>query len=110
MHKSFPNHTRPSGFRRTDPDAGSVIGLIFAHQMSENIRRLNQVTDKYRTEFVNMLNISLRPAYPANGVVVMDLVSDTILVSTSRKGRNSLAEPADDNRNSSCSRPNRTCM
>ena len=27
-------------FDEEDPDAGSVIGLIFAHQMSENIRRI----------------------------------------------------------------------
>ena len=42
--------------------------------MSDNIRKMNLVMEKYHTEFVNMLNLSLRPAYPASGVVVMDLI------------------------------------
>jgi len=84
-------------FDERDPDAGSVIGLIFAHQMSENVRRLNQVTDKYRTEFVNMLNLSLKPAYPASGVVVMELISDTVSGIGIPKGTKLLGQPADDN-------------
>ena len=42
--------------------------------MSENIRKMNLVLDKYHTEFVNMLNLSLRPAYPASGVAVLELL------------------------------------
>jgi len=65
-------------FNVNNPDAGSVIGLIFSHQMAESIKKLNQVLGKYRTEFVNMLNLSLLSAYPASGVVIMDLIEDTI--------------------------------
>ena len=35
---------------------------------------MNLVLDKYHTEFVNMLNLSLRPAYPASGVAVLELL------------------------------------
>jgi hypothetical protein len=65
-------------FDPDDPDIGSVIGLIFGEQLSDNIDRLNHLPEKYRTEFVNMLNIGLQPAHPARGVVVMELIHDTV--------------------------------
>lgn len=61
-----------------DPDVGLTAGLIFTSQMAGNLRRLNQVVEKYHTEFVNMLNLSLLPAYPAGGVAVLDLIQDTV--------------------------------
>lgn len=72
------SYTPEWAFSETDPDVGSVVGLVFANQMSENIRKMNLVMEKYHTEFVNMLNLSLRPAYPASGVVVMNLIAGTI--------------------------------
>ena len=65
-------------FDTKNPDTGSVIGLIFANQLEENIKKVNQVIDKYHTEFVNLLNIGLLPAYPAHGIAVMELIEDTI--------------------------------
>lgn len=65
-------------FDTKNPDTGSVIALIFANQLKENIKKVNQVIDKYHTEFVNLLNIGLLPAYPAHGVAVMELIEDTI--------------------------------
>ena len=65
-------------FDPDDPDVGATIALIFANQMGENIRRLNQVMGKYHTEFVNMLNISLLPASPASGMAVVELIRDTV--------------------------------
>ena len=61
------SYTPEWAFSDVNPDVGSVVGLIFANQMEENIRRMNLVMEKYHTEFVNMLNLSLRPAYPAGG-------------------------------------------
>ena len=72
------SYTPEWAFSETNPDVGSVVGLVFANQMSENIRKMNLVMEKYHTEFVNMLNLSLRPAYPASGVVVMNLIAGTI--------------------------------
>ena len=72
------SYTPEWDFSEKNPDAGSVIGLIFANQMGENIKKINLVMEKYRTEFVNMLNLSLRPAYPANGAIVIELIQGTI--------------------------------
>lgn len=72
------SYTPEWAFSESNPDVGSVVGLIFANQMSDNIRKMNLVMEKYHTEFVNMLNLSLRPAYPASGVVVMDLIQGSI--------------------------------
>lgn len=65
-------------FDPSNPDIGSTIALIFSEQMADNIRRLNQVMDNYHTEFVNMLGISLLPAFPASGVAVIKLIRDTV--------------------------------
>lgn len=72
------SYTPEWAFSDVNPDVGSVVGLIFANQMEENIRRMNLVMEKYHTEFVNMLNLSLRPAYPACGVVVMNLIEGSV--------------------------------
>lgn len=60
------------------PDIGTAIARIFAGQMEENIGRVNDILECYQTEFVNMLDISLLPAKPSSGIVVMQLVADTI--------------------------------
>lgn len=65
-------------FDRVRPDVGGVLALIFARQMAGNLDRLNQTIGKYHTEFVNLLGVSLRPAYPASGVVIASLVGDTV--------------------------------
>lgn len=65
-------------FDRKNPDAGSVIALIFANQMAENIRKFNQVLDKYQVEFVNMLGVSLEPAKPACAMVVVNMVDHVL--------------------------------
>jgi len=65
-------------FDTSDPDIGSVLALLFASQMAGNIRRLNQVVDKYHTEFINLLDLSLKAAYPAAGVAVFELIPDTV--------------------------------
>lgn len=65
-------------FDAEHPDVGSVLALIFTRQMERNLSRLNQVIPKFHTEFVNMLSISLLPAQPARGVVLMNLIRDTI--------------------------------
>lgn len=79
-------------FDRENPDIGSVIAKIFAAQMAGNIKRYNQVLERYHTEFVNMLGISLLPPKPATATVVMDLVRDTIPGATVYKGTKLLAE------------------
>lgn len=84
-------YTPEWSFDTKNPDAGSVIAMIFANQMQENIRKFNFVLDKYRTELINMFGISLLPAKPACAVVVMEAsdLADGILVP---KGTKLLAE------------------
>lgn len=72
------SYTPEWNFDPDDPDVGAAIALIFANQMGENLKRLNQVLGKYHTEFVNMLNVSLLPAYPASGMAVVELIRDTV--------------------------------
>ena len=63
---------------RRDPDIGSVLALIFTNQMADNIRRLNQLPEKYHTEFANLLGLTLKPAYPAAGAAVVELLRGTV--------------------------------
>ncbi|MCL1806970.1 MAG: hypothetical protein FWG31_04635 [Oscillospiraceae bacterium] len=72
------SYTPEWNFDPSNPDAGAVIGLIYAHQTGGTIRRLNQTFAKYQTEFVNMLSLPLKPAHPARGAVVVELTRDTI--------------------------------
>ncbi|MCR5520634.1 MAG: hypothetical protein K6F44_01835 [Lachnospiraceae bacterium] len=73
-------------FDTENPDIGSVIGIIFAEQMAENVGRFNELIDVYHTELANMTGISLLPAQPASTTVVMELASDTVPGSFVRKG------------------------
>lgn len=65
-------------FDRRNPDVGSTLALIYTNQMADNIRRYNQLPEKYHTEFVNMLGLTLQPAYPASGVVVAELMRESV--------------------------------
>lgn len=87
------SYTPEWSFDIKNPDVGSVIGLIFANQMGENIKKLNLALEKYHTEFVNMLNLALLPAYPASGVVVMNLIEDTVPGVDVPKGTKLLGTP-----------------
>ncbi|MCC8162095.1 MAG: hypothetical protein LIO86_02740 [Lachnospiraceae bacterium] len=79
-------------FDREDPDIGSVLAKLFAGQMAGNIVRCGQVLDRYHTEFVNFLGVSLLPARPAKATVVMELAQDTIPGVEVPKGTKLLAE------------------
>lgn len=59
-------------------DVGTAIARLFAREMEENIGRVNHVLDRYHTEFVNMLDISLLAAKPSSAIVVMDMLSGTV--------------------------------
>ncbi len=80
-------------YSKDDPDIGATIAKIFAGQMSDNIDRYNEVIEKYHTEFVNMLDISLLPAKPASALVLFDLVNDTVPGVEIARGTQLLAQP-----------------
>ena len=69
-----------------NPDIGSVIALLFADGMEENIRRFNSLLERDYIELMNMLGISLKPAFPSHCVVLMELARDTIPGKKLKKG------------------------
>lgn len=71
-------YTPEWNFDTDNPDIASTIGIIYADQIAENIERVNGIIDSYHTEFVNMLDISIRPATPAQSIVIMELAQDTV--------------------------------
>ncbi len=73
-------------FDRKNPDIGSVIARLFAQQMKENIDLENRMLERYHAEFINMLDLSLKPAKPAGSMVKFDLVDDAANGVHMRKG------------------------
>ncbi len=65
-------------FSTEDPDIGSTIGRIFSRQMEENIRSVNDVPEIYRTEFVNLLDLTLKKAVSAGSIVLFTLVDASV--------------------------------
>lgn len=92
------SYTPEWAFHPDNPDIGSVIGLLFASQLAGNIRRLNQVVEKYHTEFINLLDLSLQAAFPAVGVAVFDMIPDTVSGVLVPRGVKLLAESGEDGR------------
>lgn len=79
ISKNAASYTPEWQFSPQDsPDIGTVIGLIYANQVKNNIDKVNQTIDRYHMEFVNLLDISVMPASPAESMVVMDTVQSTI--------------------------------
>lgn len=79
-------------FDEKNPDIGSVIALIYASQLKGNIERFNNNLEKYHTEMVNWLDISLMPACPAKATVLMEIANDSIMGVPVKKGTKLLAD------------------
>lgn len=79
-------------FAQEDADVGSTLALLFTHQMADNIRRINQIPEKYHTEFANLLGLTLQSAHPASGVAVVELMQGTVPGVALRAGTRLLAE------------------
>ena len=63
-------------FTSSNPDIGSVLALIFANQMGRNVNRFNEMLERYRTELVNLMEISPMPARPAETTILMNVASE----------------------------------
>ena len=68
------NYTPEWRFSSKNPDAGSVIAMIFAEQTADNIRKMNRMLEQYHMEFANMYGVSLRPARPASTIAKIKVV------------------------------------
>lgn len=95
MEELAASYTPEWRFDRKNPDIGSTLALIYANQMEDNIRRMNQLPEKYHTEFVNLLGLNLKPSYPSSGVVVVDLLRGTVPGVALPRGSRLMAEQAD---------------
>ena len=65
-------------FDEENPDIGSVLALLYTDEMEENIRRYNTLLERDYVELMNMLGISLKPAFPAHSIVLLKLAQNTI--------------------------------
>lgn len=63
-------------FDLSDPDIGSVLALLYASQMGRNVERFNEMLERYRTELVNLMEISPMPAHPAEATVLMEIAAE----------------------------------
>jgi len=79
-------------FAQEDADVGSTLALLFTHQMADNVRRINRIPEKYHTEFVNLLGLTLQSAHPASGVAVVELMQGTVPGVALHAGTRLLAE------------------
>ncbi len=86
-------------FDNDDPDIGTAIAKIFALQMQENTELLNRMMERYHAEFVNMLDISLRPAKAAGSMVQLSLIENSVPGTNVRKGTRLVAEVPGENGN-----------
>lgn len=83
-------------FDTDKPDIGSCIALLFADEMQELIKRYNSIPERHCIELVNMLNISLKQAYPAHSHVLMNIVNNSIPGVKLPKGMKLLADKDDE--------------
>lgn len=78
IHQLAASYVPEWQFDEKNPDIGSVIALLFADGMEENFRRYNTLLERDYVELMNMLGISLKPAFPSHSTVVINLSQDTI--------------------------------
>lgn len=76
------------------PDIGTTLAYIYSSFVADNIDSINQIIDRYHTEFINLLDISVNPAIPAKSIVLMELAQDTIEGAYIPKGSRLLADNA----------------
>ena len=63
-------------YNKEDRDIGATISKIFASQMEDNIGILDDVLERFHAEFVNMLDLTLKPAKPAGSIVVFNGINN----------------------------------
>lgn len=83
-------------FSSVNPDIGSVLALIFANQMGRNVNRFNDMLERYRTELINLMEISPMPARPAQTTVLLDVATEAEEGVAIAKGSKFLADTEDE--------------
>lgn len=83
-------------FDKENPDIGSVISMIYARQMMDNVDKYNDILEQFQVEFVNMLGVSLQPAIPASAMVTMQLAEESMTGVPLERGVKLLATTEED--------------
>ena len=65
-------------YSKVNPDIGSTISHIYARQLADNIKNINEVPKIYHAAFVNFLDLTLKRAVPAGSIVVFKLVDSAV--------------------------------
>ena len=85
-------------FDLENPDMGSVLALLFTDQMQDNLKHFNMLLERDYVGLINMLGISLKPAFPAHSIVSMSLVPGTVAGMRLPKGTKFLGNSDSDER------------
>ena len=81
-----------------NPDMGSVLALLFTDQMQDNLKHFNMLLERDYVGLINMLGISLKPAFPAHSIISMSLVPGTVAGIRLPKGTKLLGQSDSDER------------
>lgn len=60
------------------PDAGLAVANIFLEQMGENVKKYNELLERYHWNYIEMLRLSLSPPKPAKAIVMVGLMGNGI--------------------------------
>ncbi len=93
------SYTPEWNFDKEGNEPGSVIAKLFAVQMKENIDLFNNMPKRYHSEFINMLDISLKPMKASQSLVNFSIIENTVPGTTVRKGTTLTSEAVDDEGN-----------
>ena len=74
-----------------NPDIGGVIACLNSAQTAENVERINQTLWRYQLKFVNLLDLSLKGPRPAESILLMQTLQDTVTGVPVPKGTRFLA-------------------
>ncbi|MEI7027499.1 putative baseplate assembly protein [Paenibacillus sp. y28] len=73
MRQLVPFYTPEWRFSPEDPDPGTALFLLFAQMYEGNLKRLNQMPYKHFIGFLNLLDVSLQTARPAQAYLTFKL-------------------------------------
>lgn len=73
ISEMVPFYTPEWRFSPDDPDAGSVLALIFAEMLYKNIKIYNKMPEKHQLAFLNNYDIELLPPKPAETYLTFSL-------------------------------------
>lgn len=75
IKKLAPHYAPEWSFDRENPEPGTALSIIFSQMFKETVKRFNQVLQRNRLAFMNMLNTGILPAKPSEAYVTFLLTT-----------------------------------